>query len=157
LSIDSPPALPEKSISIEVDEQYSRTRLNGGELLMGVVGSIGKLGLAPASWKGANIARAVCRIVPMKILSKEYTLWLLQSAFMKQGFVGDTRTLAQPTLNVGLIRLAMTPIPPLKEQHRIVAKIDELMALCDNLKERLKESQTTQVQLADATVEQTLT
>jgi len=44
-------------------------------------------------------------------------------------------------------------IPPLAEQHRIVAKVDELMALCDTLKTHLNETQITQVQLADAIVE----
>jgi len=46
------------------------------------------------------------------------------------------------------------PIPPLAEQHRIVAKVDELMALCDALKARLSDAQTTQIHLADAIVEQ---
>ncbi len=120
---------------------------------MGVVGSIGKLGVAPTSWKGANIARAVCRILPTEKVDKSFVLWLLQSKFMQDRFVGDTRILAQPTLNVGLIRSALTPLPPLAEQHRIVAKVDELMALCDTLKARLAEARTTQIHLADAIVE----
>ena len=45
------------------------------------------------------------------------------------------------------------PVPPLNEQHRIVAKVDELMALCDALKARLAEAQATQICLADAIVE----
>jgi len=45
-------------------------------------------------------------------------------------------------------------LPPLAEQHRIVAKVDELMALCDTLKARITEAQTTQIQLADAIVGQ---
>jgi type I restriction enzyme S subunit len=69
-------------------------------------------------------------------------------------FLGDTRTLAQPTLNIGLIRAAKTPLPPLAEQHRIVAKVDELMALCDTLKACLAAAQTTQLHLADTIVEQ---
>jgi type I restriction enzyme S subunit len=44
-------------------------------------------------------------------------------------------------------------MPPLSEQHRIVAKVDELMAICDQLKARLTDVQTTQVHLADAVVE----
>lgn len=44
--------------------------------------------------------------------------------------------------------------PPLEEQHRIVAKVDELMALCDQLKTRLTDAQTTQLHLTDAIVEQ---
>ena len=46
------------------------------------------------------------------------------------------------------------PLPPLAEQHRIVAKVDELMALCDTLKARLADVQTTQIHLADAIVDQ---
>jgi len=45
-------------------------------------------------------------------------------------------------------------LPPLAEQHRIVTKVDELMALCDKLKARINDAQTTQVQLADTIVEQ---
>ncbi|MBC3810905.1 restriction endonuclease subunit S [Undibacterium aquatile] len=133
LDIKNPPFKPEKSISREIDAQYERTRLEGGEILMGVVGSIGKLGIAPESWKGANIARAICRIKVTDHVCKAYVALLLQSRFMQDNFIGDTKTLAQPTLNIGLIRLSLTPLAPIKEQHRIVAKVDELMALCDQL------------------------
>jgi type I restriction enzyme S subunit len=47
-------------------------------------------------------------------------------------------------------------LPPLEEQNRIVAKVDELMALCDQLKARLTDAQTTQLHLTDAIVEQAL-
>ncbi|WP_081320079.1 restriction endonuclease subunit S [Pseudomonas rhizoryzae] len=46
------------------------------------------------------------------------------------------------------------PIPPLAEQHRIVAKVDQLMALCDQLKARFNQARQVQEQLADALVEQ---
>ncbi|MEF8728737.1 MAG: restriction endonuclease subunit S [Accumulibacter sp.] len=156
LSITNPPVLPEKAIDSRVDVQFARTRLDGGEILMGVVGSIGKLGVAPMSWRGANIARAICRIVPTPHFDKSFLLLLLQSKVMQVAFTGDTRTLAQPTLNVGLIRNAYTPIPPLAEQHRIVAKVDELMALCDRLKAGLAESRTQQEHLATTLIESAL-
>ncbi|UNK04452.2 restriction endonuclease subunit S [Psychrobacter raelei] len=47
-------------------------------------------------------------------------------------------------------------IPPLAEQKRIVAKVDELMAICEQLKEQLQQSQQTQVNLTDALVDQAL-
>ena len=47
-------------------------------------------------------------------------------------------------------------LPPLEEQRRIVAKVDELMAICDQLKTRLSEAQTTQLNLADALVKEAL-
>lgn len=49
------------------------------------------------------------------------------------------------------------PIPPLAEQHRIVAKVDELMAMCDALKTRLADAIVTQRNLADSIVEKATT
>ncbi len=40
---------------------------------------------------------------------------------------------AQPNLNVGKIRSASIPVPPLAEQERIMARVDQLMELCDEL------------------------
>jgi len=69
---------------------------------------------------------------------------------------GDGRGGAQPALNGKIVRSFRFPLPPLEEQHRIVAKIDELMALCEQLKTRLADSQTTQLHLTDAIVEQAI-
>jgi type I restriction enzyme S subunit len=57
--------------------------------------------------------------------------------------------------NVGIksIQNYLVPLPPYAEQHRIVAKVDELMTICDTLKARLNDAQTAQIQLADAIVE----
>lgn len=62
-------------------------------------------------------------------------------------------TAGQKTVNQGHIGSLLVALPPLIEQHRIVAKVDELMALCDQLKSRLSDAQTTQLHLADALVE----
>jgi len=63
---------------------------------------------------------------------------------------------AQPKMNQAKMNGIVVAIPPLAEQHRIVAKVDELMALCDQLKSRLSDAQTTQLHLADALVERAI-
>ncbi|MFM5274992.1 restriction endonuclease subunit S [Aeromonas caviae] len=45
------------------------------------------------------------------------------------------------------------PVPPLLEQHRIVAKVNELMVICDQLKSRLQTRQQIQLALAESLVE----
>lgn len=60
---------------------------------------------------------------------------------------------AIPNLSAEQINSTCFPLPPLAEQRRIVAKVDELMALCDALKARIADAATTQRHLADAVVE----
>lgn len=57
---------------------------------------------------------------------------------------------AQPNLNVGKIKHTLIPLPPLEEQHRIVAKVDRLMKLCDKLKQTRDRATEKQTQLLNA-------
>ena len=63
---------------------------------------------------------------------------------------------AQPNLNGGKIKSTLIPLPPLAEQHRIVAKVDELMALCDQLEAQLSQSQTDSRRLLEAVLDAAL-
>jgi type I restriction enzyme S subunit len=142
LTFSNHPGRPNKTIAPEIEKPYARTRLTGGEILLCVVGSIGKLGVVPESWAGANIARAVARIKPIPDVDRDYLLIVLQETAVQTFFTSSTRTLAQPTLNVGLIEQTPIPVPPLAEQRRIVAKVDELMALVDALETQLATART---------------
>lgn len=72
------------------------------------------------------------------------------NAFDYEGRVpkGATRT----KLNQGKMRDIPVPVPPLAEQHRIAAKVDELMALCDDLEARLCEVEEISEKLAKSVV-----
>ncbi len=60
---------------------------------------------------------------------------------------------AKPGLNLNNIRDLELPIPPLAEQHRIVAKVDELMAVCDALAARLTAARELSAKLVAAVAE----
>jgi type I restriction enzyme S subunit len=62
----------------------------------------------------------------------------------------------QPNLNVGKIKGRLFPLPPLAEQHRIVAKVDALMALCDRLEASLTATAATRRRLLDALLAEAL-
>jgi type I restriction enzyme, S subunit len=59
---------------------------------------------------------------------------------------------AQPFLGLGMLREMLIPLPPLAEQHRIVATVDELMALCDRLESSLAIGDQTRRCLLDALI-----
>ena len=64
---------------------------------------------------------------------------------------------AIPNLSTGQINMIVFPLPPMKEQHRIVVKVGELMALCDKINNHMQHQQKTHLHLIDAMVERALT
>jgi type I restriction enzyme S subunit len=60
--------------------------------------------------------------------------------------------MGQPNLNTPIIAGWFYPLPPLAEQKRIVAKVDELMALCDRLEAQQQERETRHAALARASL-----
>jgi type I restriction enzyme, S subunit len=109
----------------------------------------------PPAWAGANIARAVARIAPVEAISSAYLVVAMRSDQIQSYFIEATRTLAQPTLNVGLIEVLPIPLPPIAEQHCIVDKVNELMALCDRLETSLTTGDDTR-RLLDALLAEAL-
>jgi len=82
----------------------------------------------------------------------------LKLAMMSSGFQAQLSDAATGMTATGIkssrLKEIPVPIPPLAEQHRIVAKVDQLMALCDQLKARLNQARQAHEQLANALVEQ---
>lgn len=54
------------------------------------------------------------------------------------------------------LKEVIIPVPPLAEQHRIVAKVDELMTLCDQLESQLTTVQTEARRLLESVLHHTL-
>jgi type I restriction enzyme, S subunit len=101
---------------------------------------------------GTNQACAAVVLINKEIAHRKYLKLFFKKAYdeLRSHAAGG----AQPNLNVGKISKTVIPLPPLNEQHRIVAKVNELMALCDQLKAHLRDAQIIQTHLADTIVEQ---
>ena len=67
-----------------------------------------------------------------------------------------SRGAGQPNVNGQTLGKMLFPLPPLAEQYRIVAKIDELMALCDRLEANLATGDDTRRRLLDALLHEVL-
>ena len=63
---------------------------------------------------------------------------------------------AQKNINLGILEMVLIPLPPLAEQRRIVAKVDALMALCDQLEASLVTASTTRSRLLEAILHEAL-
>ena len=83
-------------------------------------------------------------------------LYLKSPMFLEVGKTKMTGSAGQKRIPNDFFSGNPLPFPPLEEQHRIVTKVDELITLCDQLKARLTDAQTTKLHLTDAIVEQAL-
>jgi type I restriction enzyme S subunit len=81
--------------------------------------------------------------------------FMITSAFVAQAVSEDNRV-AMPKINQTALSAIVIPVPPLDEQHRIAAKVDELMALCDALEASLAVANTARTRLLDATLREAL-
>lgn len=80
---------------------------------------------------------------------------LKRSDFLK--YVNSvTKGMKMPRLGTPEGRMALVPLPSLSEQHRIVAKLEQLMHYCDELEQSIKQSQTQNEQLLQQVLREAL-
>jgi len=116
-----------KHIDPAIERNYGRSRLIGDEILIGCVGSIGTVALAHAGLKGANIARAVARVpLDHSKVDRRFLTAMIRSPLVQRYFTAETRVVAQPTLNIGLIVAAPILLPPLDLQRAFSQKLDAI-------------------------------
>ena len=70
---------------------------------------------------------------PITVLPQYVLIFLKSPHFIQNGIPRMTGTAGQKRVPKDYFSFSPFPLPPLSEQHRIVAKVDELMALCDSL------------------------
>lgn len=108
-----------RTITREVSDQYRRTRLVGGEVLISLVGYPGACVVVPAILAGANIARQAAVIRPNARVSTEFLFQFVRSPIGQARLLGKTLGSAQQVINLKDLREVLVPTPPLPEQRMI--------------------------------------
>ena len=119
-------------------------------IVVGRKGSAGALNLNNSN--GCWVTDVAYSVIPPKYLLLSYVYLMFHTLKLDELGKG-----IKPGLSRNEAYQLATALPPEAEQPHIVAKVDELMALCDTLNERIRQSKITQLQLADAMAEQALT
>ena len=149
-----------KRVEVEPTE-LAQFILEPNDLLINRVNSkelVGKTAIIPESEEPLVYESMNMRAKPfIEHLSAQY-LNLFMMTKVAQNFISSfaKEAVGQASINQGQVSSIIIPVPPFEEQQRIVAKVDELMALCNQLKARLTDAQTTKLHLTDAIVEQAL-
>jgi type I restriction enzyme S subunit len=89
--------------------------------------------------EGGVCTTEIMPILPFEGVSSEYLRWYLKCPLFKLYANDSTHGMNLPRLGTEPARSALFAFPPIEEQKRIVAKVDELMALCDKLEAQQQE------------------
>lgn len=130
-------------------EMYSARLIPENTVLMSCVG---RFGLTAINKVPVVPNQQIHAFVVLQGLIPEFLSIVIKIAANQLEDIATTTTI--PYLNKTNCESIEFGLPPTAEQQRIVAKVDELMALCYSLKARIAAAQTIQLQLADAIVEQ---
>ena len=142
-------------ITSDTHKKMSGTQVYSGDLLFNITGaSIGRCAIVPDSFVTGNVSQhvTIIRLASNQIL--RFMHLVLISQHVQQTVMDVQVGVSREGLSIGKLGQFVIPIPPLAEQQRIVAKVDALMALCDQLKTRIQQANQQQQAIADALVAQ---
>jgi type I restriction enzyme S subunit len=125
------------------------------DIYITIAGTIGQAGEVPDFFHGMNLTENAAKLM-FRGLDKDYFLLALTSDTLQKQFNQKTNQMAQPKLALKRVADALLPLPPLAEQKRIVAKVNQLMALCDELETKLRQAEADSKKLMKAAVRDVL-
>ena len=129
------------------DEQAEKLRnvtVKADDVLLNITGaSIGRVATAPKDMEGARVNQHVCILRPTAEIIPPFLELFLASPVV-QNLIDDVQVGAtREALTKAMIEQFEIPVPSLAEQRRIVAKVEQLMALVDALETQLAASRAT--------------
>jgi type I restriction enzyme S subunit len=135
-------------------QKMGRSSLKPLDVVMNIVGPpLGKVAIIPEDYPAWNCNQAIVFFRAIPPISHRYLYrFLCEGSFLKG--IELIGTAGQDNISVTKSRNIPVPVPPVLEQHRIVAKVDELLDICDQLKLNIAKARQRHEHLASVLVEQ---
>ena len=122
--------------SIDDIEKYV---LKENDLLISLTGNVGRVALLNKEYLPAALnQRVACLRIKDSYVDKKYLFYYLNQRKFIDDCIKASKGVAQLNLSTKWLESYQLDIPPIKEQERIVAKIEELFSDLDNAVETLK-------------------
>jgi len=118
-------------------QENKRTSINTGDVLLTIVGTIGRTLVVRDHHPKFTLQRSVAVLKPNDTLKSEFLMYCLQSKNIQRHFQSTSKGVAQKGIYLNDVKKVQIPLPPLPEQQRIVARLDKAQQLIDKRKEQL--------------------
>jgi type I restriction enzyme S subunit len=137
-------------------ERLSSFRLRAGDIVMGRRGEMGRCAVVTEKEAGWLCGTGSLILRLPKCIYARYIVTVMGSRSVRNYLGGAAVGSTMQNLNQSILLNLIVGLPPLAEQHRIVAKVDELTALCDRLEAKLATTQTDSRRLLEAVLHEAL-
>ena len=136
----------EETITQKALDECSLSLNPVGSVLVAMYGAnIGEVGILEIE---ATTNQAICACQTFSKINNQFLKFLIDS--LKGYFISQGAGAAQPNISRVKIINSIVPLPPFNEQEKIVEKINQLMALCDELEKQIESSSSKQTELLNA-------
>ncbi|MDO9469769.1 MAG: restriction endonuclease subunit S [Nitrosomonas sp.] len=120
-----------------------------GDLLFTTEAPLGNIAVIDIKERFALAQRVICLQLHKSDMAP-YLKYLFMSLPMQSQLLANATGMTATGIKSTRLKEIPIPIPPVPEQHRIVAKIDQLMALCDTLDQQIAAATNKQIELLNA-------
>ena len=110
--------------------------VHSGDVIVSCAGTIGETFIMPDNIEKGIINQALMRMQLMPSVYKPYFLLFFDVVLKKNAIKSSKGSAIKNIPPFDELKAYLVPLPPLAEQHRIVAKIEELLPYCDRLVKR---------------------
>ena len=122
----------------EHESNLKRSKLEEGDLLISIAGTLGKIGFVTKTDLPMNTNQAIAFVRLQKnIFDNMFLKYAIESPSINSNLLSKTKVTSIPNLTLEMISDCLIPVPPLTEQQRIVSKIEELFSLLDQIQTNL--------------------
>lgn len=140
-----------KYIDEEMHQKIKNYIITKDDIYMTIVGAtIGKCGTVPELLDGMNLTENAARLIPSKLISKDYLYLCLKSDLCQGQFIDKTMQVGVQKMALNRLANTLIALPPTNESLRIRDIVKKMNNLCSKLAYGIIESQQTQLHLADA-------
>ena len=114
-------------------------KVKPGDILISLVGTIGKLLILPDDIKPGIINPRLIKISLYPSINRIFISLLFKSPFVIDSIKSMAHGGFMDVINLGMLKELIFPLPPITEQHAIVERVDKLMAMIDELEKQVTE------------------
>nr|WP_321401836.1 restriction endonuclease subunit S [uncultured Desulfobacter sp.] len=142
------------SVSHRMAKKLSSYRLFENDIVMARRGEMGRCAIVTTESNrflcgtGSFVLRFIDNI------DRQYILYLFKTEYVREYLGGNSVGTTMTNLNHGILNSMPILLPSFPEQHRIVTRIDQLMALCDTLEQKIEATTGKQTELLNAVMAQ---